>query len=99
MNRAKSLKEALGEVITGLKPRRTREQQKLFAAWQEIIGEEQAGHTRIKMLKRGQLHIEVDSAPLLHHLTARNKQELVKWLQQKVENVYISEIKLKLAKE
>lgn len=99
MNRPKSLKEALGEVVTGLKPQRTRVQQRLYVAWQELVGEEQAGHTRIKMLKRGQLHIEVDSAPLLHHLTARNKEELVKGLQEKVENVYISEIKLKLLKE
>lgn len=99
MKQPKSLKEAIGEAITRLKPRRTRVLQRLFEAWREILGEEQAGHTRIKILKRGQLHIEVDSAPLLHHLTARNKEELVKGIQEKVKGIYISEIKLKLTKE
>jgi predicted nucleic acid-binding Zn ribbon protein len=99
VDRTKRLKEALGEVMSGLKPRGTRVQQRLYEAWRAVIGEEQAGHTRIKMLKRGQLHIEVDSAPLLHHLTARNKAELVKGVQEKVGGVYVSEIRLKLAKE
>lgn len=99
MRRPKSLKEVIEEAITGLKPRRPRVLQRLYEAWREVIGEEQAGHTRIKMLKRGQLHIEVDSAPLLHHLTARNKEELVKGIQEKVEGIYISEIRLKLTKE
>lgn len=96
---ARSLAEILGDVLARAKPTRSRTRQKIWEAWKDVIGEELAQHTRIKMLKRGVLHVEVESAPELHYLTAQDTRRLAKGVQERLQGVFIEGIKLKISKE
>lgn len=43
--------------------------------------------------------MEVDSAPMMHHLSEKGKEGLLEELRGKVEGVYIKEIRTRLARE
>lgn len=99
MSRPREIKDVLQKVLPGLKPKGGKVIEKLQVAWREITGEKEAGQSRIKQLKSGILLVEVDSAPMMHYISTRNKQELLKRLNERIEGVYIKEIRMRLAKE
>lgn len=50
------------------------------ALWKRIVGDEIAGRTRIVDVVRGELIVEVDSAPLLNELSTYYRQEMLESL-------------------
>ena len=49
----------------------------LFARWREVVGDEISSHTRVVDVVRGELLVEVDSAPLLNELATYYSQEIL----------------------
>lgn len=99
MSKPRAVKEILPEVVLGLRPPRERALEKLQIAWREVAGAKEAGQSRVKQLKRGILLIEVDSAPMMHHLSGKDKEGLIKGLRERVERVYIKDIRTCLTRE
>ncbi len=99
MSRPTELKELMPRVIQRLKPRRGKREEKLQAAWQEIMSREEVKHSRIKQLKNGVLLVEVDSAPMMHHFSGKDKSRLLKELEERVEGIHIREIRTRISKE
>ncbi len=97
--KAEQLTEILGRIVPRLKPRHHRAQERLWKAWKLVVGEEKAEHTRVTGLRRGCLHVEVESSALLQELTAMDKADLKAAMQEKVEGLFLVDIKLKLAKD
>jgi len=66
-------------------------------AWCEAVGAETARHTRLsRTLKRGVLHVEVNSSALLGELSGFRKAEILAVLREKVTQQYIEDIRFKL---
>ncbi|MFQ5956647.1 MAG: DUF721 domain-containing protein [Candidatus Brocadiales bacterium] len=97
--RARPIGEILEEVIPRVKPQGGRTHQRLWTAWREVVGEEKAEHTRITLLRRGKLHIEVESPALLQELTGMNKADITSAMQEKLAGVFVDDIKLKLVRD
>lgn len=95
----KLVSEILGKMVKRLKPRGGQTKQRLRAAWSATVGEEKASHTKIEFLKQGTLHIEVESPAMLQELTGMNKIEIKAAMQERLEGVFIADIKLKLSKD
>ena len=69
----------------------------LGRAWCEIIGVDQADHTRLsRKIERGVLKVEVDSSALLAELSGLRKAEIIQKLNEQVKSVYIEDIKFRL---
>ncbi len=78
----------IGEIIPGViekivkgKPIRARgvpSRKDIVDLWSSLVGEETAAHTRIKEVKKGILHILVDSSPHLSHLLMEKKRILTR---------------------
>jgi hypothetical protein len=99
MPQPKEIRDVLQRVLPGLKPPRGRAVERLQAAWKEITTGKAAGQSRVKQLKQGVLIVEVDSAPMMHHLSEKDKGCLLEELRGKVAGVYIKEIRTRLARE
>lgn len=99
MSQPKEIRDILQRVLPGLRPPRGRVVERLQAAWREVAGGKPAGQSRVKQLKRGVLLVEVDSAPMMHHISEKDKDRLLEELREKVEGVYIKEIRTRLARE
>lgn len=68
MSNERSLKEALDQMVDGLGLRERLDEQELRTAWQELAGPVIANHTLDLKLRKGKLHVQVDSAPLREEL-------------------------------
>ena len=68
-------------------------------AWREVTTGKATGQSRVKQLKKGVLIVEVDSAPMMHHISEKGKEGLLEELRRKVAGVYIKEIRTRLASE
>ena len=99
MSQPKEIRDVLQRVLPGLKPPRGRAVERLQTAWREVTKGKAAGQSRVKQLKLGVLIVEVDSAPMMHHLSEKGKEGLLEELRGKVEGVYIKEIRTRLARE
>lgn len=99
MSQPKEIRDILQRVLPGLKPLRGRVTERLQTAWREVTTGKEAGQSRVKQLKRGVLIVEVDSAPMMHHLSEKGKEGLLEELRGKVEGVYIKEIRTRLVRE
>ena len=97
--KTKELAELLGRIVPRMKPRHQSAYQKLWEAWRSAVGEEKANRTRVTGLRRGRLHIEVESSALLQELTVMNKADIKVRMQEKIEGLFLTEITLKLAKD
>lgn len=97
--REKALAEILGGMIPELKPRGGKKLRKLREAWGEAVGRERAGYTQVKLLRRGLLHIEVESSALLQELMAMGRERIVARMQEKLGKEMVRDIRLKLYKE
>ena len=61
------------------------EEKSIFSRWAEIVGEEISAHTRVVEVARGELVVEVDSAPLLNELSTYYSEELLQSLKNETE--------------
>lgn len=96
---ARPLSEVIEGLVPKLKPQSGRMRQRLWEAWREAVGEEKADQTRITILKRGELHVEVESPAMLQELTGMNKADIAAKMQERLGGVHIVDIKLKLTKD
>lgn len=88
----------LGDMLqnTMISVKRARNQNKsLREKWEKAAGEDISNHTEVRMVKRGILFIEVDSATWLHQIAAFEKEELLASMQKEFKRGYISEIRFK----
>ncbi|MDI6759468.1 MAG: DciA family protein [Candidatus Brocadiaceae bacterium] len=99
MSQPKEIRDVLQRVLPGLKPPRGRAMERLQTAWREVTTGKTAGQSRVKQLKQGVLIIEADSAPMIHHLSEKDKECLLEELRRKVAGIYIKEIRTRLARE
>jgi predicted nucleic acid-binding Zn ribbon protein len=67
----------------------------LFEKWKEVVGEEVAERTRVVDIRRGELVVEVDSAPLLNELSTYYREEILRSLQEREEYRGIQSIRFK----
>jgi len=74
----------------------TKETNALWIAWQTVVGEDVAEHTRLLGLRAGVLSVEVDSAVWLQELRAAGTSSLVPLLREQLKGSPVSEIDLKL---
>lgn len=88
----------LGDMLqnTMISVKRARNQNKsLREKWKKAAGEDISNHTEVRMVKRGILFIEVDSATWLHQIATFEKEELLASMQKEFKRGYISEIRFK----
>ncbi len=97
--KTKTLTEILEVLMPKLKRQQGPKRERLWKAWKETVGEDKAKLTRIKVLRRGCLHIEVESPALLQELTGMNKADILKAMQERLGSVFLADIRLKLAKD
>ncbi|MFQ5862726.1 MAG: DUF721 domain-containing protein [Candidatus Brocadiales bacterium] len=95
----KPLAEILEGIVPKLKPQGRRTRQRVWEAWREAIGKEKANHTKVILLRRGKLHVEVESSALLQELTGMNKADVTAAMREKLGGMFVDDIKLKLAKD
>lgn len=90
--------ERLGDILAklfvarGWGRRQGRKQ--LERAWEEAVGPEHAAHTRVSVLRRGILEVEVNSPILLQELAHFHKRRLIERLQGKV-NAALKDIRFR----
>lgn len=91
---------SLGDVLSQLFAQRgygrARGEAQLHALWNEIVGEELAGRTRVMMLKNGVLHVGVASSALLSELASFRKGELMEQLHAALGRRKIRDLKFRL---
>jgi hypothetical protein len=92
---AKPLGEALARWISDSGLARRYAMKDLYAAWQETIGKDGA-HCQIVGVKKGVVHVLVDSAACLHELANFRKKDILAGLQKHkgTEKVYDIEFRL-----
>ena len=66
------------------------------AVWQDVVGAEMAGHTRVLRLARGVLVIETDSAPLMQELSSFYKSSLLEAIRGQARGNQITDIVFRL---
>ncbi len=94
-NRINRLSAALKEFVKGSNLEKAFKHREILNLWQEITGEEVSKHTRIVGLKRSCLFVEVDSSARLHHLTNYCKDDILRELQARYKNTFITSIQFK----
>lgn len=92
---AKTLGEAVARWISDSGLARRHAMKDLYAAWQDTIGKD-AVHCQIVGVKKGVVHVLVDSAACLHELANFRKQEILAGLQKHkgTDKVYDIEFRL-----
>jgi len=88
--------EILKGVVRGRRLHLRSRYAELFETWNEVVGQEAKEHTRVQGFQAGVLHVRVDAAPWLHELECFQKSKLIMALQQRVEAVYVRDIKFSL---
>ena len=68
----------------------------LVAAWQDLVGDGVAEHTRVRAFKEGKLVVEVDSPTLLHELNGFLKDSLLRGLRESKAGRDIAQMELRL---
>jgi len=76
--------------------RRHRVNRDIVTAWIAVAGEELAGHTAVRGLRRGTLTIEVDSGPLCHELAAFRSQELLVALRERLRRADVQSLRFRV---
>lgn len=95
----KPMSEILEELVPKLKPKGNKIQQRLWEAWEDTVGREKAGQTKISAFRKGHLHIEVESPAMLQEITGMDKTKIRETMTEKLEGVFLADIRLKLAKD
>ncbi len=99
MRKPLEVKELLDNVLSRLKPPRGKVLERLQVAWKEVAGKREAERSRVKQFKLGIIYVEVDSAPMMHHIRGKDKEVLLTEIRQRLEGVYIKDIKVRMSKE
>lgn len=91
----KRLGDMLSNTVVSIK-RAGKRNKNLREKWKNVAGEVISDHTEVGMVKNGVLHIEVDSAMWLHHISSFKKEELLVSMQKEFKRGYISDIKFRV---
>lgn len=67
----------------------------VFRKWKEVVGDQIAERTRVVDFRRGELVVEVDSAPLLNELSTYYREEILHSLKEREEFRGIQRIRFK----
>ncbi len=67
----------------------------IFTRWHEVVGGAIAKHTRVADAQAGVLHVEVNSAPLLHELSTYYRQEILESIKEVEEFSSIRELRFR----
>jgi predicted nucleic acid-binding Zn ribbon protein len=91
--------EKLGEILSRLFAARgwgrRHERTRLEEAWSAAIGDSDASHTRVGLLRRGVLEVVVDSAVLLQELAHFRKRSLLEKLRTRLPGVTINDLRFR----
>lgn len=91
--------ERIGEVLSRLFTARgwgrRQERTRLERAWEEAAGAEIAKHTRVGVVKRGVMEIEVGSAALLQELAGFHKKRLLEALKKNLAGVTLRDLRFR----
>lgn len=96
---ARPIAEVLEDLVPKLGPKRGKMQRRLWEAWKGTVGEEIANYTRINTLRRGNLHIEVQSPTVLQELTGMNKTKIIATMRERLGKTFLTNIRLKLTRD
>lgn len=66
------------------------------ATWERVVRDEVRCHARIADVRKGIVHVEVDSHVWLHHITSFCKKDILDAFQREVCSVFISDVKFRL---
>ncbi len=91
----KKLGDMLSNIVMPIK-RAGKLNKNLREKWKKAAGDVISEHTDIRMVKSGVLHIDVDSATWLHHISSFKKEELLASIQNEFKRGYISDIKFRV---
>ena len=96
---AESLGEILGRSL--VKPaRRSRAQiARAKRKWVSVVGQDLAGHTSPRSVRRGVLTVEVDSSALLAELAGYRRDEIITGLSSGEDSIGIRAVKFVLAED
>jgi hypothetical protein len=94
---AKPIAEVIAEWMTKSGLARRYEHKEIYAAWQETVGKD-AAHCQITAVKKGVVHVLVDSATCLHEMANFRKQEILAGLQQHKGIGKVHDIEFRLGK-
>ncbi len=89
------LGEILGRLFAARGWGRRQERLRLEEAWAEVIGPEQAPHTRIGSLRRGVLEVQVANAVVLHELAQFQKRRLLEALRRRLPGLTITDLRFR----
>lgn len=94
-SQTRKLSVALMELTKELTLAKAFKHREILNVWREIVGEDIHKHTQVTGIRKDCLVVEVDSPPRLHHLTNFCKEDILKELQTKYRNTFITSIKFK----
>lgn len=91
--------EPLGEILSRLFTARgwgrRQDRLRLEQAWNEVVGAEQAPHTRPGTLRRGVLEVVVDNAVLLQELAHFHKRRLLEQLRRRLPGTPLTDLRFR----
>jgi predicted nucleic acid-binding Zn ribbon protein len=90
-----NLADVLGRLFAARGWGRKSERLQLEQAWSEIAGVEYQAHTRVLVLRRGVLEVEVKNAVLLQELAQFQKRKLLEALRKKLPGSTITDLKFR----
>ena len=70
------IKDIVGNVIEKLSSEKAIPNQQMWEAWQAAVGKKFIKHTSIESFKDGKLLVNIDSSPLLFHLSLKRRRLL-----------------------
>ncbi len=91
----KKLGDMLSNIVIPVK-KAGKQNKNLREKWENVAGEVISEHTEVGMVKSGVLHIDVDSAMWLHHISSFKKEELLASIQKEFKLGYISDIRFRV---
>ncbi len=89
------LKDILARLFTARGWGRRQERLHIERAWEEVVGAEWKGCTRVLGLKRGVLEVEVSNAVLLQELAHFHKRRLLEQLRGKLAGTTLNDLRLR----
>jgi predicted nucleic acid-binding Zn ribbon protein len=90
-----NLGDILGRLFTARGWGRKSAREKLEQAWAEVAGPEVAPFTRVLVVRRGVLEVEVKTGVLMQELAQFHKRRLVKGLNQVLPEITIKDVRFR----
>jgi predicted nucleic acid-binding Zn ribbon protein len=89
------LGEILGRLFAARGWGRRQDRLRLEEAWSEVVGVEEAKHTRVGGIRRGVLEVMVDNAVLLQELAHYQKRRLLEQLRNRLPGLTLTELRFR----